>query len=146
MAAPFPDPAQIALGIRQPWVELILRGVKTIEIRSQNTQIRGPIYIYASQKPAESPAAVEAARRHGLQIDDLPRGVLVGSVEIHATAPTRPGDTRNACLPAELLEGKIGWHLRAPVRFEASLPVRFLPYGVWFYPFRRRHADNQAET
>jgi hypothetical protein len=24
------------------------------------------------------------------------------------------------------------------VRFATPLAVRFLPYGVWFYPFRRR--------
>lgn len=28
------DPARIALSIRQPWVELILLGRKTIEVRS----------------------------------------------------------------------------------------------------------------
>ena len=33
-----------ALGIKQPWVELILRGIKTLEIRSLATNVRGPIY------------------------------------------------------------------------------------------------------
>jgi ASCH domain len=37
-----------ALSVRQPWAELILRGEKTIEYRSQPTKVRGKIYIYAS--------------------------------------------------------------------------------------------------
>jgi len=48
---------RIALGIQQPWVELILRGVKTLEIRSQPTRQRGTIYLYASKRPSALPAA-----------------------------------------------------------------------------------------
>ena len=36
-----------ALSIRQPWAELILQGHKTIEVRSQRTNIRERVYIYA---------------------------------------------------------------------------------------------------
>jgi predicted transcriptional regulator len=40
-----------ALSIRQPYAELILRGVKTIEYRSWPTRIIGqPFYIYAAKK------------------------------------------------------------------------------------------------
>ena len=49
MSISHPDPNLIALGIRQPWAELILRGVKTIEVRSRDTDVRGPIYIYATR-------------------------------------------------------------------------------------------------
>ena len=135
-----PDPEILALGVRQPWVELILRGIKTIEVRSQDTQVRGTIYLYASKKLSDFPAAIEAARRHKLDCDSLPLGVLVGSVEIAATRPTVPRDESAACIPAAMLKRNFAWELRNAQRFTSPLPVRFLPYGVWFYPFRRRSA------
>ena len=134
-----PDPEILALGVRQPWVELILRGVKTIEVRSTDTRVRGTIYLYASKKFSELPAALDAARRHGLDGGMLPAGLLVGSVEICQTRPARPHDSAASCVPAALLKAQFAWELRNPVRFLHPLPVRFLPYGVWFYPFRRRH-------
>jgi predicted transcriptional regulator len=40
-----------ALSIRQPFAELILRGIKTIEYRTRPTRIIGErFYIYASKK------------------------------------------------------------------------------------------------
>lgn len=40
-----------AISIRQPYVEMILRGVKKVEYRSQVTHIRERVYLYASLKP-----------------------------------------------------------------------------------------------
>jgi len=37
------------LAVRQPWASLIIAGLKTIEVRSRNTNIRGPVAIYAGQ-------------------------------------------------------------------------------------------------
>jgi len=133
-----PDPEILALGVRQPWVELILRGVKTIEVRSTDTRIRGTIYLYASKKFSDLPAAIDAFREHKLDGAALPKGLLVGSVDISATRRARPHDTAAACVPANFLKEQFAWELRNPVRFPRPLPVRFLPYGVWFYPFRRR--------
>src|SRR5438128_1264937 len=43
----------LALSIRQPFAELILRGIKTVEYRSKSTKIIGErFFIYASKKPA----------------------------------------------------------------------------------------------
>jgi hypothetical protein len=133
-----PDPDVIALGVRQPWVELILRGVKTVEIRSLNTRVRGPIYLYASKKFSDLPAALVAVRKHDLAFPGLPTGLVVGHVEISATRRAAPNDTHAACIPAALLADQFAWELRNPVRFAEPVPVRFLPYGVWFYPFRSR--------
>ncbi len=41
------DQARLALSIRQPWVELILLGRKTIEVRSWTTRHRGPLWLHA---------------------------------------------------------------------------------------------------
>jgi hypothetical protein len=132
------DRERIALGVQQPWAELILRGVKTVEVRSQDPRIRGPIFLYASKRTSALPAAAEAAARHGIDVESLPRGVLVGTVEIVGSELAGPEDATAACLPAELLAGKIGWRLASPRRLEEPLAPRFLPYGVWFYPFKRK--------
>jgi hypothetical protein len=134
-----PDPEIIALGVRQPWAELILRGRKTIEVRSQNTQVRGTIYLYSSKKISDLPAANVAVREHALESAKLPFGLLVGSVEIWNTRPAETNDARAACVPANLLVDHYAWELRNPQRFHKPIPVAFLPYGVWFYPFRRRN-------
>lgn len=39
------------LSIKQPWAELIARGEKRLEIRSWQTNYRGPLLIHSSQKP-----------------------------------------------------------------------------------------------
>jgi hypothetical protein len=138
MSDPQPDPDLIALGIRQPWAELILRGVKTIEVRSQDTKVRGAVYLYSSKKPADVEPAVAAAREYGIEPDELPMGVIVGTVDIVDSAPCRAADAAASCVPGTYLTGRYGWTLANPVRFEEPLTVRFLPYGVWFYPFKRR--------
>jgi hypothetical protein len=133
-----PDPDLLALGIRQPWAELILRGIKTIEVRSQGTAQRGTIYVYASKQVSDLPAARAAVKSYDLDLDALPKGVVVGTVEIVDSAPCQPSDTVAACLPRNLLAGRYSWKLRNAQRLDKPLPVRFLPYGIWFYPFRRR--------
>lgn len=137
------DPDRIALGIQQPWAELILRGVKTVEIRSQPTAQRGTIYLYASKRLSPLRAAATAIKVHQIDSDSLPVGMLVGSVEITGCRPARRNDHRPACVPAELVAGQFAWELSAPRRLAAPLAVRFLPYGVWFYPFKRRSPESR---
>ena len=72
-------PNHRAFGIQQPWAELILRGIKSLEIRTLTVRSGGPFYLYASKQPARSAFALEAATRHGLDLENLPRGVLVGT-------------------------------------------------------------------
>jgi hypothetical protein len=140
---PADDPAttdrdRIALAIQQPWAELILRGIKTLEVRSQPTQLRGTIYLYASKRPSPLAAAATATRRWNIDIDTLPRGKVVGLVDVIDCRPSRPSDRQAACVSAELLKEHFVYQLDQPRRFDVPHPVRFLPYGVWFYPFKRR--------
>lgn len=68
-----------AISIRQPYVELILNGVKKNEYRDIPTRIRERVWIYASLSPADD------ARAWGLvgrERGSLPVGRIVGSVEI----------------------------------------------------------------
>lgn len=140
MSAFHPDPEIVALGVRQPWVELILRGIKTIEVRSLDTRVRGTIYLYASKKFSELPAALDAAHQHDVDCPSLPTGLLVGSVEISATRRAVSSDAVRSCVPATFLKQQFAWELKNPQRFRQPLSVQFLPYGVWFYPYRRRSA------
>jgi hypothetical protein len=135
-----------ALGIRQPWAELILQGIKTIEVRTLPTSVRGPIYLYTSKVIADTPAAGNAAARYGLEMESLPRGLLVGTVEIVGCEPCRAEDAERACLTSEIVAGKMGWRLARPQRLESPLKVRFLPYGVWFYPFKRKTQGGRREA
>jgi hypothetical protein len=58
--------AMRALSIRQPYAELILRGIKPIEFRSRPTTIIGErFYIYASQKWAQGKLFLEGCRMGG---------------------------------------------------------------------------------
>ncbi len=137
------DPDRIALAIQQPWAELILRGIKTLEIRSQPTQQRGTIYLYASKRTSRLPAAEAVAVRSDLDVAALPVGKVVGTIDIVDCHPTRPTDHVGACVPPELLKGQFAYRLENPRRFAVPKVVRFLPYGVWFYPFKRRPRDGR---
>jgi hypothetical protein len=133
-----PDRDRIALAIQQPWAELILSGIKTLEVRSQSTQLRGTIYLYASKRTSQLSAAEAAARRWNIEVASLPVGKLVGTIDLIECRPSLPADYKAACVPADLLEGKFVYELQRPQRFAPPRSVRFLPYGVWFYPFKRR--------
>ncbi|WP_339733703.1 ASCH domain-containing protein [uncultured Gimesia sp.] len=141
-----PDIGLPALGIRQPWAELILRGVKTIEIRSSQTKIRGPIYVYASKKLAKTAHAEQAAEQAGIDVDELPTGVLIGTVEIIDSFPVSKKHAAAAGVPAELLEGKFGWELAKAKRLQKLIVPDYLPYGVWFYPFVRKQTGTRKKS
>ena len=108
-----------ALSIRQPHAEAILRGVKKVEYRSGPTKIRGRILIYASlgRYSVKDESAMMADYGIGdVACGDLPRGVLVGSVELF---DCDGGD----------------WHVRKPERAEKLVQPTKQPQPVWFYPF-----------
>ena len=132
---------RIALAVQQPWAELILRGVKTLEIRSQPTQVRGTIYVYVSKRTSRLPAAHTAAATWKLDVPSLTLGRLLGTVDLLGCRPAVRADHQAACVPAQLLIGRFAYELGNPRRMSAPRAVTFLPYGVWFYPFERRSGD-----
>ena len=73
-----------------------------------------------------------------MPVDDLPRGLLIGTVEITGARRAVADDTDSACVSRDLLDGKCVWELTRPHRFEQPHEIRYLPYGVWFYPYRRK--------
>jgi hypothetical protein len=107
-----------AISIRQPFVELILRGQKKIEYRSTPTIIRERVYLYASKKPVDWP---EAWADLGAEPGELPTGVIVGSVEIVDCKYDHRNDEYH-------------YVLRAPKRFARPLRARNQPQPVWWRP------------
>jgi activating signal cointegrator 1 len=101
-----------ALSIRHPWVDLILAGTKTIEIRTWSTRYRGPLLLHASG--AYGISEREAAARLGLlPPEPATLSAIVGIVELIDCRPVRPEDWAQAALPP--LEGKLwAWVLAAP--------------------------------
>ena len=107
---------RLALSVRQPWAELIMRGAKTVEERSRPTRIRGRICIYASLGRYRRDEEAEWADELKIDIDALPRGVIIGTVEIFD------------CDGCE-------WCLRLPERLPVPIAPLRHPCPVWFRPF-----------
>lgn len=132
------DRDRIALAVQQPWAELIVRGLKTIEVRSTSVRVRGTIYIYASRRLSDLPDAAVAAERHDLNVESLPTGVIVGTANLTECRAASPDDADAACVSPAILDGRMAWCFTDSVKYIEPLQVRFSPYGIWFYPFRRR--------
>jgi len=118
-----------ALSIRQPHAEAILRGVKPIEFRNRVTNIRGRIFIYAALGRDTAENESKWMARYAIndcECDNLPRGVLVGTVELHDC--TEQVD-------------EFQWHLRNPERAETLRKPTGHPQPSWFFPFGREKID-----
>lgn len=102
----------LALSIRQPYAEQILRGTKNNEIRSRLTHVRGVVYIYAPLKWEAIPDDLPA---------DLDIGCIVGTVEII-------GCTKQP-------DGRYHWHLANPQRLADPLIPTGHPQPLFFNPF-----------
>ena len=133
-----------ALSIRQPYAELILRGIKTAELRSRATTIVGErFYIYAPKTKAKLPVPiwssdlrVAAPPRWMIELaeqvkiiepellsGDLPTGVIVGSAVIERVSRVDEG-------------GSIyRWHLADVERATKLRKPTGHPQPVWFKPF-----------
>jgi len=138
----------LALSVRQPFAELILSGIKTIEYRSRPTRIVGQrFYLYASKgrgaklnptakpwsadlavpgtdgSPVTPPWILELANGMKLFPAELPTGVIVGSAVIEKVTP---GD-------ASLGSGGMWcWHLADVRRETTPRKPTGRPQPVWF--------------
>lgn len=89
-------------------------GKVNTEFRSRATNVRGRIYIYASGTFSDYER--EAAADFGLDFDALPRGVIVGTVEL---VGCDDGD----------------WYVKNPQRAVVLRKPTRRANPVWFYPF-----------
>lgn len=105
-----PEHTGLALSVRQPYADQIITGEKPDEYRSQPTNVRGRIYIYASLGGA--PASD----------DGKTRGAVIGEVTL---AGCRQDETY----------GDYAWELRDPVRWTTPRPPVNRANPVWFRPW-----------
>jgi hypothetical protein len=124
-----------ALSIRQPWAELILQGRKTIEVRSRLTHVRERVYIYAGLSRIEADEEARIAARFGIDVDELPRGVLVGTVEIVGCRPLKRGESKAAGFKIDPADDQFAWLLERPKRAAALRTPKKQPQPVFFNPF-----------
>lgn len=134
-----------ALSIRQPWASLIVLGIKDVENRTWRTRERGTVLVHASKGMTrdEHADAIEFAvkaiqsdprnagrprtrtlRELGFAFDDLPRGGIIGQVDLvgcveHSDSPWYMGAIgfvlANAKpLPFRPLKGALGFFEVAP--------------------------------
>jgi hypothetical protein len=128
-----------AIAIRQPWAWLILNAGKDIENRDWPTQLRGRVLVHASKGMTRDEYEDALATAHAISrihpfpaglalpaFDELPRGGIVGSVEIidcvrESTSPWFFGEYGFALasprpLPFQPYRGALGF-------FDVSLPI-----------------------
>lgn len=67
-----------ALSLRQPYAELIVTGLKTIELRSWNTKHRGKFLVHASK----TKAPLSDCKPFDLNPNNLDYGAIIGNVEL----------------------------------------------------------------
>jgi hypothetical protein len=121
------------LTILQPWATLILSGAKRFETRSWSTAHRGLLGIHAGRTMRDDVAVLctcepfrsllkEAGYRFGA---DLPRGVLLGTVELLDCVPVAalPGglDALERSL-GDYRPGRYAWKLANPRPFTRPIP------------------------
>jgi hypothetical protein len=105
-----------AISIRQPYVELILRGEKRREYRGRPTHFRGRVYLYASLTPGLASYWKKIGKKPG----DLPTYKIVGTVEIV--------DCRDAG------DGYYAYILKNPKRLRTHLIPRNQPQPCFWLP------------
>lgn len=131
----------IALTIRQPFADRVIRGIKTVENRSRSTQVRGQFLVHAAGqmhggiRTAEVPEVLPWTRAEAR----LPRRAVVGAVQLV--------DVHNAetcgedCLAGGGLHASdarrndmramFHWVLRDPIRFVTEIPRVNGALGFW---------------
>ena len=112
-----PKGIRLAISIRQPLVELILRGEKKWEFRSQFTAIRERVFLYASLRPFDGESQWRKLRKRP---GSLPTGQILGTVEI-------VGCVRNS-------DGDFKYKLSAPERIRPFLTAQNQPQPRFWRP------------
>jgi hypothetical protein len=115
------DKSLRALSVRHPWAELILRVEKEIEFRNYPTDVRGTDYTYASATRYPAEDEQEMQTEFDLDLDNRPRGVIVGTVEVY--------DYQQDA------DGGYEWLIRSPTRLRKPLKPKRKPKPSWLFPF-----------
>jgi ASCH domain-containing protein len=117
-----------ALSIRQPNVEAILSGRKTIEVRGTATRHRGDLLIHASRvwRRAER-ERLAVLRERGIAIEDPgqeARGAICGVVQLVGCRRMTADDWAPALMAPDEDGTWWAWELAEPERFPVPIPYK----------------------
>lgn len=131
-----------ALSLWQPWASLCCishpddaaRSVKGFETRGWSTRYRGPLLIHAAQRftRAEREACnwdliAEQLADADLDPDDLPRGAIIGRVqlvEVHPAMAVVGTADEYALDMGHYAPGRFAWEITEPELFAEPVPYR----------------------
>jgi hypothetical protein len=132
---------EYALSLKQPWAALVVRGLKTVEIRRWPTARRGRILIHAARLADTRPETLKHITPELKPLTELQGGIL-GSVELTDCIAYRD-------LPTFVADQK--WHYNEPswyeppvlygFRFAEPKVLPFQAYPGWFRFFRVQFVD-----
>ncbi|MBL8798757.1 MAG: ASCH domain-containing protein [Planctomycetia bacterium] len=137
--------AQYALSVKQPWATLLVRGLKTVEVRRWPTARRGPILIHAAQVSADDPA-IWALLPDDLRDQARVVGGVIGQCELTGCVAYRTVEDFAADRPRHLNFAE--W-FQPPVLYGFTVaeatPLPFRPYPGWlrFFPV---HAETPRRS
>jgi len=107
------------ISVRQPWANLIVWGLKTIEIRSWSTQYRGKLIIHASK-------TIDEIGSKRFPMDNQSLGALIGEVDLIDVKPftvelwSELADSHLDINP--YIPGLFAWFISNPVPFDKPIP------------------------
>jgi len=127
------------ISLLQPWATLMVIGAKKVETRSWNTRYRGPLLIHASKGLSAECRQLCKQDPFSLfinDVDDLPRGAIIGMVNLKGTGPTERfkslGNGGGIYIPnidQELAFGdygpnRYGWYCEDAIQFKEPIPCK----------------------
>jgi hypothetical protein len=143
---------EYALSLKQPWATLLVRGLKTVEVRAWPTQRRGRILIHAARVPDSKAWGWDQLPKELHREAEVGGGIIgVGRLTACVTYPDKESFTADQ---ARHLNDP-AW-FRPPVlygfTFEQLSPLPFRRYPGWvkFFPVgaelpRRKRSKGSAE-
>ena len=112
------------LSVSQPYSDLIIKGKKTIELRTWNTKFRGEFLVHAPSK-----IKTDACKKMGIDKTKLRTGVILGRVEIYdvkkySSIVELKKDYKKHFGAEEFLRHKYGFLLRNPKELGMPIPYK----------------------
>lgn len=132
------------IAVRQPWAQLIIDGVKTLEMRSKSTRIRGTHALYASTTAPDYRDLMEFNKyllENNLPplpdkyFTGLPEGVILGTIDITSCTAMNIDMWNESrmqhCTPPHR-RMIYGYGLDNPKKYKTPIPFR-MPKGaiIW---------------